>query len=80
MRKKVLFALILIFIPLSLWAQMNGNLGNPSYMLEVDSLFPSESQTRSDNGIDNVSDFVTDIVPLLTTMMAIGATLMVILG
>ncbi len=48
-------------------------------MLDVDNLFPSARQTTSDNGINNIADFVTNIVPLLTTMMAIGATLMVIL-
>lgn len=49
-------------------------------MLDVKSLFPTPGRVTTDNGIDNISDLVVNMVPLLTTLMAIGATLMVILG
>lgn len=57
-----------------------GDLGDPGYTFDVDTIFPSPKDAPSDNGIDNVIDYIVSMIPLLTTMMAIGAVLMVVFG
>lgn len=57
-----------------------GDLGKTSYTFDVDTIFPTPKDTPSDNGIDNVIDYIISMIPLLTTLMAIGAVLMVVFG
>lgn len=42
-------------------------------------MFPSYRQIPSDKGIDNISDYVVGMIPTMTTLIALGATIMVIL-
>lgn len=57
-----------------------GNIGSTSYTFNPNTIFPTQSKLPTDKGVDNVIGYATGMVPLLTTLMAIGATLMVVLG
>lgn len=57
-----------------------GDLGSTGYTFDVDTIFPTPKEAPSDNGIDNVIDYIVSMIPLLTTLMAIGAVLMVVFG
>lgn len=56
------------------------NIGTVNYHLNPNTLFPTQSKLPTDKGVDNVIGYAVGMVPLLTTLMAIGATLMVVLG
>lgn len=50
-------------------------------MVEVKDFFPSWSEkakASSGKGIDNIPNLIKSMIPMLTTMMAVGATLMVV--
>jgi hypothetical protein len=78
--KRLLFILFSFFG--SFWSieAFTGNIGSPSYTFDVDTIFPSPSELPADNGIDNIMDYIIAMIPLLTTLMAVGAVIMVILG
>lgn len=48
--------------------------------MELQDIFPTPSRLTTDNGIENISDYIIAMIPLVTTLMAIGATVMVVLG
>lgn len=48
--------------------------------MELSDIFPTPSRLTTDNGIENISDYIIAMIPLVTTLMAIGATVMVVLG
>lgn len=50
------------------------------FTFEVDEIFPAPRDIPAEKGIDNVIDYVIAMIPLLTTLMAVGAVLMVIYG
>lgn len=56
------------------------NIDSPSYTFDVESIFPAPQRVQGGRGIDNVIEYIVSMIPLLTTLMAIGAVLMVILG
>jgi len=78
--KRLLFILFSFFGPFWSVRAFTGNIGSPSYTFDVDSIFPSPSEIPADNGIDNIMDYIIAMIPLLTTLMAVGAVIMVILG
>jgi hypothetical protein len=45
--------------------------------MELQDIFPTPSRLTTDNGIENISDYIIAMIPLVT---AIGATVMVVLG
>jgi hypothetical protein len=49
-------------------------------MFQLQTIFPTPSRVTTDNGIDNISDYIIAMIPLVTTLMAIGATVMIVLG
>lgn len=78
--KKLLFSLIgfLSLCPY-LWA-FTGGIGESTYTLDVTNMFPSyRKDLPSDRGIDNIADYVVGMIPTMTTLIALGATIMVIL-
>lgn len=59
------------------------DISKENFVVDIDEFFPSFGSTdkienASDAGIDNIPDLIVSIIPMLTTMMAVGATLMVI--
>ena len=46
----------------------------------MDEIFPTPRKLPGEKGIDNVVDYIVAMIPLLTTLMAVGAVLMVVLG
>ena len=75
---KRLLYIILAYISSIRLTHAFGDLGKTSYTFDVDTIFPTPKDTPSDNGIDNVIDYIISMIPLLTTLMAIGAVLMVV--
>lgn len=57
-----------------------GNIGTTNYSFNPDTIFPSPRKLSTDKGVDNIIDYATNMVGPVTTLMAIGATLMIILG
>lgn len=56
------------------------DIAEPTYTFDVDTIFPSPQEIPSDNGIDNVIDYIVAMIPLITTLMAVWAVIMVIYG
>jgi len=64
------------------WA-FTKDISKESFSLSVDQFFPSwsnKAQNASGKGINNVTGLIQGLIPLITTLMAVGAVLMVILG
>ncbi len=78
--KKFVFALIGFLSVSPYVSAFTQGIGRPDYMLNVTNMFPSYRQIPADKGIDNISDYVIGMIPTMTTLIALGATLMVILG
>ncbi|MBP7806715.1 hypothetical protein KA057_03470 [Candidatus Gracilibacteria bacterium] len=78
--KRILFILFSYLSLQSVVQAFTGNIGNPKYTFDVDSIFPSPQKVPGDNGVDNVIDYIVAMIPLLTTLMAVGAVIMVIFG
>ena len=57
-----------------------GNITETSYHFNPDEIFPSPRTIPSGEGIGNVNTYVVGFIPFLTTLGAIGATLMLVLG
>jgi hypothetical protein len=58
-----------------------GNIGSVNYTLSPEEFFPTpRDKVTTDNGIENVTDYLISFIPFLTTLIVIFATLMVILG
>lgn len=78
------FSLFWVFFLGKVYAQGSflsgsGEIDTPSYMFDVGKIFPSPREMPGDQGIDNVIEYIIAMIPLLTTLMAVGAVLMVIL-
>jgi hypothetical protein len=56
------------------------DIGSTGYTFSLDKIFPSPVRVPGNSGIDNVIEYIVSMIPLLTTLMAIGAVLMVIFG
>lgn len=56
------------------------DIGSPSYTFDVESIFPAPQRVAGNRGIDNVIEYIVSLIPLLTTLMAVGAVLMVVFG
>jgi hypothetical protein len=78
--KRILFILFSYLSLQSVVQAFTGNIGNPKYTFDVDSIFPSPQKVPGDNGVDNVIDYIVAMIPLLTTLMAVWAVIMVIFG
>jgi hypothetical protein len=80
-----LIALIVIAIwmaPLSTMA-FTADISKESFTIQISEFFPSLGTTdkiknSSGAGINNIKDLIISMIPMLTTMMAVGATLMVV--
>ncbi|MFA6080481.1 MAG: TrbC/VirB2 family protein [Candidatus Gracilibacteria bacterium] len=60
-----------------------GGIAEKTFTISVNTFFPwmsDRAEKSSDRGIMNVGDFIVSLIPMITTMMAVGATLMVIWG
>jgi hypothetical protein len=55
------------------------DIAKTTFTFPLSDIFPSPSNATTNNGIDNIKDYVIGMIPLLTTLMAIGATVMVVL-
>lgn len=56
-----------------------GNIGSTNYTFSPEEIFPTpRDRITTDNGVDNVVDYLVGFIPFLTTLIAIFATLMVI--
>lgn len=78
------FSLFWVFFLGKVYAQGSflsgsGEIDTPNYMFDVGKIFPSPREMPGDQGIDNVIEYIIAMIPLLTTLMAVGAVLMVIL-
>ena len=62
------------------WSITTQGIGKSTYTLNVTKMFPSYRKIPSDKGIDNISDYVIGMIPTMTTLIALWATIMVILG
>ena len=69
--KRILFILFSYLSLQSVVRAFTGNIGNPKYTFDVDSIFPSPQKVPGDNGVDNVIDYIVAMIPLLTTLMAV---------
>lgn len=77
--KKYIFTLIGFLWSLPYVSAFTQGIGRYDYTLNVTQMFPSYRQIPSDKGIDNISDYVVGMIPTMTTLIALGATIMVIL-
>jgi|GEM_PF-3216807 len=57
----------------------NNNIAENTFKFDVGTIFPTPRKLPSDGGVDNLIDYIITMIPLLTTLMAVGAVLMVIL-
>ncbi len=80
MKTKYLLWYLAYTLYCSIFAISNSLLGTTSYTMELSEIFPTPSRLTTDNGIENISDYIIAMIPLVTTLMAIGATVMVVLG
>lgn len=80
MKTKYLLWYLAYTLYCSIFAISNSLLGTTSYRMELKDIFPTPSRLTTDNGIENISDYIIAMIPLVTTLMAIGATVMVVLG
>ncbi|MBP7823392.1 hypothetical protein KA050_03515 [Candidatus Gracilibacteria bacterium] len=80
MKTKYLLGYLAYTLYCSIFAISNSLLGTTSYTMELSEIFPTPSRLTTDNGIENISDYIIAMIPLVTTLMAIGATVMVVLG
>lgn len=87
MKKIIALSISLIVILLStgsVYAQgFTNDIAKESFEIKISEFFPSFGSTEkiessSGKGINNVKDLIISMIPMLTTMMAVGATLMVI--
>lgn len=83
---KKLFFLCLSYTPFLALAASGftaGNIGTTSYSFNPDTIFPSPRSIPAEGttkGVDNIMNFAISMISPITTIMAIGATIMVILG
>lgn len=78
---KRLLCILLGYISISgITEAFTGNISKTSYTFDVDEIFPTPRRLPGGKGIDNVVDYIVSMIPLLTTLMAVGAVLMVIWG
>ncbi len=59
------------------------DISKKNFMVSMSDFFPSFGTTdkiknSSDKGIDNITSLIKSMIPMITTMMAVGATLMVV--
>jgi small-conductance mechanosensitive channel len=80
MKTKYLLWYLFYAVYYSIFAFSNAEIGKTSYMFQLKTIFPTPSRVTTDNGIDNISDYIIAMIPLVTTLMAIGATVMIVLG
>ncbi len=78
--KRILFILFSYLSLQSVVQAFTWDIGKTSYTFDVDSIFPSPQKAPGDNGVDNVIDYIVAMIPLLTTLMAVWAVIMVIFG
>jgi|GEM_PF-1255038 len=55
-------------------------MGGVDFHFPLSEIFPTPKTISTDNGIVNVKDYIIAMIPLLTTLMAIGAVTMLLLG
>ncbi|MBP6921237.1 hypothetical protein KBB89_01680 [Candidatus Gracilibacteria bacterium] len=77
--KQVLFLILGYFTTFSASA-FTQDIGKTSFTFNVGSIFPAPQRVGGNRGIDNIIEYIVSMIPLLTTLMAVGAVLMVILG
>ncbi len=78
--KKLFFSLIGFLSIIPSVSAFTDSIGRSDYKLDVTTMFPSYRKIPSDKGIDNISDYVVGMIPTMTTLIALWATIMVILG
>ena len=59
------------------------DISKETYMVDINTFFPSFGTTdkiknSSGDGINNIKGLIISMIPMITTMMAIGATLMIV--
>ncbi|MCB9806528.1 hypothetical protein H6768_01260 [Candidatus Peribacteria bacterium] len=64
----IVFALISSFPFANAFTQ---DIGKTNFSFDVGSIFPTPRDLPTDAGIDNVSDYIVAMIPLLTTLMAV---------
>jgi hypothetical protein len=74
--------MITCILPVSTWA-FTKDISKESFTVSINEFFPSFGTTdkiknSSNDGINNIKELIISIIPMLTTMMAVGATLMVV--
>jgi hypothetical protein len=55
-----------------------GELGKTDYKFPMEDIFPTPRNIKTDQGIDNIREYIVAMIPFLTTLMAVWAVLMVI--
>jgi hypothetical protein len=78
--KQVLFLILWYLSTLPYVRAFTGDIGKPTYTFDVESIFPAPQRVAGNRWIDNVIEYIVSMIPLLTTLMAVWAVLMVILG
>jgi len=64
-------------------AGFTADISKESFMVSMSDFFPSFATTdkiknSSGKGIENIPSLIISLIPMVTTMMAVGATLMVV--
>lgn len=64
-------------------AGFTSDISKESFEVSIDKFFPSFGTTdkikdASGEGIDNIKALIISLIPMITTMMAVGAVLMVV--
>lgn len=88
---KKIIALIIPILTIIIWIvsvpsyAFTEDISKESFMVSVDNFFPSFGTTdkiknSSGKWIDNIPELIKSLIPMVTTFMAVGATLMVIWG
>lgn len=77
--KYFLFLIVWSSLFSSLVSAFTENITETSYHFNPDEIFPSPRTIPSAEGIGNVNTYVVGFIPFLTTLWAIGATLMLVL-
>lgn len=79
--KKSFYTMVGFFVVLYHgWIGAQGDVTTVQFMFPIEEIFKSPAHVKTDNGIENVKDFIITVIPILSIFMAIAATVMVILG